>query len=818
MNDAPRAIEYLDKAAPGPDVAADRALVQRAAGQLSEALISLDGVLETAPRHPQALWNRALVLRDLGLPLSAAEAFRAVAALDEPGWADEARRNAKALSDQLAERQAAFDRLVNVDGPRLATAGDAVTPEVARRFPGMTRLRFYDAVRAAETSEAVRALAPLAATLDQIYGGAVLAGYVERTAHADFARRAPLARRYAQLVAGALDDAGKRELLSQLRGAKQDDILLGAIVQVNRVQVPATLLPEVQRIAGDLRDPWFHLLAVEHAAGLRVAGGDPTAAEGLLLPELAHCTIDYRCTSLDLMLGESYLLTLRLADTRRVVADGWARAQRGGEWYQEQRLLQMRARLEGVQDDVEGTTLPLVRAYAGETVLRSPEACDFQAWYHEMLASTLVNRADLVNARAELAAAAAIAPTCAMHSSNISVAEVKARALRDPASARPGEVAELRTEIAALRTRPEAGPADQAALDLIEGRLLLERDHAAAITLLERATTVASHDDDVARMARSYAYSVLILDAGRTGDWDRALTLLAASEGTVAATRCALGVAVADLTSVVVIRDATGAAHGVFDAARRGPTIDATQLVPAALRDALRGCIAIDVIARPPVQGLPGLLPSELAWSYRSTTEPARAPPPVRARRVVISDAEPPAALGLPRLIPWQSTTVPDVVLAGPAATPSRVLAELADASFVEIHAHGMVQANVADASFLMLSPEADGGYALTARAIRGQLLRGHPIVILGACHAATTAKYRHEAWGLPGAFLAAGARAVIASTDVIADAEAGAFFDDLRSRIERGVDPAVALRDTRTSWSATHHAADWSRSLMVFQ
>ncbi|HEX7841838.1 MAG TPA: CHAT domain-containing protein, partial [Kofleriaceae bacterium] len=122
------------------------------------------------------------------------------------------------------------------------------------------------------------------------------------------------------------------------------------------------------------------------------------------------------------------------------------------------------------------------------------------------------------------------------------------------------------------------------------------------------------------------------------------------------------------------------------------------------------------------------------------------------------------------------------------------------------------------DASFLMLSPDSDGHYALTAAAIRRQPLYRHPIVILAACHAAATAPYRHEAWSLPAAFVAAGARAVIASTDVIDDEAAGAFFDDVRARIERGTSPAIALRDARAAWLAAHPDAAWVRSLMVFQ
>jgi tetratricopeptide (TPR) repeat protein len=46
---------------------------------LEQALELLEGVLRQAPEHPQALWNRALVLREMGLRLLAAEAFEAVA-------------------------------------------------------------------------------------------------------------------------------------------------------------------------------------------------------------------------------------------------------------------------------------------------------------------------------------------------------------------------------------------------------------------------------------------------------------------------------------------------------------------------------------------------------------------------------------------------------------------------------------------------------------------------------------------------------------------------------------------------------------------
>ena len=144
--------------------------------------------------------------------------------------------------------------------------------------------------------------------------------------------------------------------------------------------------------------------------------------------------------------------------------------------------------------------------------------------------------------------------------------------------------------------------------------------------------------------------------------------------------------------------------------------------------------------------------------------------------------------------------------------------AALVDAGFVELHAHGQIDAAVSDVAHLVLSPEPDGRYALTAAALRQRPLRGRPIVILAACRAGAPGAYSHVAWGLPTALVAAGARAVIASRDPIADADAGAFFDDVRVRIAAGSPPAVALRDARAGWRQAHPDAAWVGGLMVFQ
>ncbi|MFP2912811.1 zf-HC2 domain-containing protein, partial [Pyxidicoccus sp. 3LFB2] len=96
---------------------------------LEEALELLEGVLRERPSHPQALWNRALVLREMGLTLLAAQAFEAVAKQGEPGWSDEARAQARKLRDDTLARRARVEGELRGDarlddGPgRAAPAG-----------------------------------------------------------------------------------------------------------------------------------------------------------------------------------------------------------------------------------------------------------------------------------------------------------------------------------------------------------------------------------------------------------------------------------------------------------------------------------------------------------------------------------------------------------------------------------------------------------------------------------------------------------------------------------------------------------------------
>ena len=97
--DIERADGYLERARPSVEVDADRAAVMLDRGKAADALAALDAVLARAPTLPQALFNRALALRNLDLPLAAAEAFDKVAALGEAGWAEEAKRASRGAPD-----------------------------------------------------------------------------------------------------------------------------------------------------------------------------------------------------------------------------------------------------------------------------------------------------------------------------------------------------------------------------------------------------------------------------------------------------------------------------------------------------------------------------------------------------------------------------------------------------------------------------------------------------------------------------------------------------------------------------------------------
>ncbi|HZI11928.1 MAG TPA: zf-HC2 domain-containing protein, partial [Myxococcus sp.] len=132
---------------------ADLKLAHEKQQHLDHALELLDGVLRRDPGHLPALWNRALVLRELGLPLLAAESFKAVALHAETGWSAEAAENAQALSDETLRRDQAWKRAFAATRDLMTDLRARLPEAEAHSHPGIVRLAFYDAVRSAPSRE-----------------------------------------------------------------------------------------------------------------------------------------------------------------------------------------------------------------------------------------------------------------------------------------------------------------------------------------------------------------------------------------------------------------------------------------------------------------------------------------------------------------------------------------------------------------------------------------------------------------------------------------------------------------------------------------
>jgi tetratricopeptide (TPR) repeat protein len=83
-----RAARFFAQAPSTPQVDSDRAALELIDGSqdaLERGLDDVDRALKAEPNNPTALWNRALVLVGLNLPLAASREFDHVIALGEPG-------------------------------------------------------------------------------------------------------------------------------------------------------------------------------------------------------------------------------------------------------------------------------------------------------------------------------------------------------------------------------------------------------------------------------------------------------------------------------------------------------------------------------------------------------------------------------------------------------------------------------------------------------------------------------------------------------------------------------------------------------------
>jgi len=807
--DFEQAKKYLAQAGDSADVLADNAALELSLGAPDKALAFADRALDKSPDATVATWNKALALRDLGLRHDALEAFRAVAKHGEKGWAAEATKRADDL-ERTFKDEIELRKRVSDAASSLAQTQTGLSLDDAKRLPGASRVELYDALRAAPDAAAVAKLMPLAEAIDSVGGDHGTVDAV-KTAKPD----SKAAAAYLSILADAKPDRAK--ILGTLRAAHASDALAVALVKLSADghYVDAADLAELTKLTQASTDPWIQLLGVEQRGYATLAAGDLPGAETILLPARVQCKAgavpSYRCMKIEMLLGRTYLTWQRWPEAQTVLLESWGRALATGA-IQQNELLSWLTELATLSDDNLGSGLPLVRAYTSELAARAAAdgdtaACDYARWGHEQVAVDLQIQLRFEDAKRELDTPAC--PTSSRDDARI-VTNLLIRAEILHVIGTPGEIATLRTEIAKARTN-DLPTSVRALLDHAEGRVAIGTVPAEGISLLRHAIETGKQDalDVNAQRAIGMSYAVLAIHAAKTGDPTGALAILGEEIGVEPRASCVLGLVGDDRELVAIVRSASGQTSSVLST--RTLDMRADKLVGKDTVAALAGCKNVDVIARPPYNGMSRLLPDEIAWRY--VTSRARSTAPSTGASLVVADVEPPAALGLPHLASWSHETA--TTLTGPSATPARVLDAIGQARDVTIHAHGFTAQG--DASYLALSPDPKGQYALTAREVSHAKLASSPLVILAACDSANAAQQFAARWSLPNAFLTAGARAVVAPTTAVPDQEAGPFFDQLRTRAAAGEPLAEVVRDLRKQWLADRKA-DWVRDVVVFE
>ncbi|NTX33994.1 MULTISPECIES: CHAT domain-containing protein [unclassified Myxococcus] len=807
-NGAELALTLLREFPQTPDTESRRAMALLRLGKPEDALQRADAALAAAPRHAEALWNRGLALRDLRLPLAAARTFTQVASLKEPGWADEATQRAEGLQRDVFTHRNRWTAVFKA-GTALIANADVTLPEDFSDTP-IARLFFYDAVRAAPTSEAVLTLLPLARKLDERTLSHVLEAYVQRVAAADFTQRGPLARGYAALVLERPSALKKEHWMMQILSSQEDDLLLGALLRTDTV---AGHLELFQAKANAMKDPWFQLLAAQERAAMDKRAGRLAHAVGTLREVLPLCErpgLEYRCLSIESEVSTLLIKLHEFQDARQHAEKAWREARATNEWQLEQDLLWNLGQIARLVKDTS-----LSRAYLEEFLERNERRPDAVRRVHENLASIAFQGLRVDEARQEIDAALAsglpLSPSGAFTLSEI--ARVKGA---------PGDDAHL---LKAL-TNPSVrrSPGERAVGTHTLGRFFIERDLARGRELLWRSIQEAAapglEEDLAASRARAYSFTSLIFETGRRGSFKEALELFSQERGLQLPGRCLL-VATADSErTLLIVRGEDGKLLSSHDETRREPLPERLDgLVPEELLAALRPCERVEVFARPPLHGRAGLLPLSMAWSYLTRTSTPRVPRTGPSVHLIVSDVEvPPGAdvLPLPHWVPSFGPDEQHIMRSGADATPSRVRSAMRDATEIDLVTHGFIYER-ADASYLLLSPER-GARELTVPQVRETRLRGAPFVVLSSCHAAHTSYALHEPLSLPAAFIHAGARGVLAATARIPGHEANVFFNQVRDRMRMGVPPAVALRDVRAQWLGKDAKQEWLASVLLFE
>jgi cellulose synthase operon protein C len=812
-------LDEMLEAGPGRSLAVlnDRAAVAIAEEDHAGALELLDEILARDGRHGPALFNRALALRNLRLTFGAAVMFERLAALAEPGWAAEARAESRRLHAHNAERLARSQG-AELTRKTLARTRRAPDPSLVSADPEMVRSGLYDAVWTAGSAAEVAGLLPLARALDQHFGGDSLRRLCDRARAADFSRRRPLAERHVAYAAGKLrgDELVAFALAHQNDPAVADQVL-GALAATGLVK---DHLDSFNRLAASYDDPWLATVEQEGRWARAHGARHYDEAARTAAAALASCNrapLHRRCLTFESRLAQSLSALYRLPEARSHLRHARELAIGKG-------LLRLESTLAASEGKLELRRFrsALGRAFLEEVTLNAESRCFDQSEAREKLAEYALSRGRLADAAQELARMQPCPRWPALSPAGISVAAALRRLdarLIDPARVEAG----IR-QIASI-----GGPESRGYHRLVAGRWRLNDDPEQGTRLLREALDNAPSTSAVDRpYVEIEARAALAFEAGRRGRWAESLDWLVAAAEVTAPASCALGVAVDLERALFLARGPAGAIDGrhLRQATAAQPvdferaSLDAPE-IPEALREHLAGCREIAVVTLARQRRWTRLLGRDVVWSYaarpREAQAPVAQPPAAGWARLVVSDPRPPASLMLGRLAAVAAEPGPrEVYLRALEATPGDVLARLPHVDLVELHVHGMVDADVSQHTALVLSPDARGDFLLSREELDGVKLPRGPVVVLAACETARLATRRPDASELATAFMRAGSRAVVATTGTIPDGQGERFFRDLRREIERGVPAARALRDVRLRWGEGT-GASWTDDVIAY-
>lgn len=790
--------QYADPACASPDAQADRAALAVTLRNYDQALELCDAVLAEQPDHAVALWNRALALREKGLGLAAAAAFDRVAAVEkDAAWRAEATKLSGEARRPFEKMQAAWDE-VRKTGAAMIPDGPLIPLHLASAVPGRARLRFYDAVRTAKTAARLDELLPLAKAI-QRPGDHSLEALLADARRALSPARAALVEHYVEIFQ-AQSVEGDKEWLSwqaKARSAGALDLLFGA----HFLALP--FARETAQLALATKDPWAIGLNAFDRFGAFLSQNDiegaGTAAKDLE-EQCSRAGVRLLCMQAAQARAELSLAQTQAAPAVPAAREAFELATADGEIVVRANAVYFLGESERLR-----RSLGVARAYYEE--------------YGEWAKAS-------GNCREQLNAAAALAE---MAFTNHQFTEVQRllRALPSCETQPPRPLLNVQGDLLTAGIELDAAAWKKALLEILDDErttesdrllyeyLLFRQDISSPDTRLRLRKLIeqaAASKATTASRIKTAAESTLVVDAGRRGQWEEVLALAATAHRVSLPSRCALAYAKDNFQRTVAVVSDAGEVRGIYQA---DAGAGAKWALPVDLVAYLKKCDDIAVLAFPPWPGGEPPLPPSQPWHFVMGESKAPAKNVEHGELVIIANSQPPAALQLATLSPVQSVPPQALLLSGADASIDRVARSAPTASLLEFHVH-TAKHESSDAPALALS-ESASGWALTAEQVGSWTLERHPIVLLADCSSAVPAKYDHVAWGLPAAFLRAGARAVVAPLVDIPDDEGGAFFAKIREELARDPDVVKTVARLRAEKIATHPTS-WVRYVVVFQ